>query len=83
MNVAVVTPPPVDGDLRSRLHAALIEAKQIAHRRRAGTFRDRRIANELVITTPKMYVAVPEAGGIRSGRAEGAGAICPNHDQGR
>ncbi len=66
-------PPPADGDLhspagdlRSRLHAALIQAKQlhladaIEHSELAAS------ANELVITTPKMYVAYLKQPGFES-----------------
>jgi DNA polymerase III subunit gamma/tau len=65
-----VTPPViaplVAGDLRSRLHAALIQAKQlhladaIEHSELAES------ANELVITTPKMYVAYLKQPGFES-----------------
>jgi len=65
-NAPPVTEPLVDGDLRSRLHAALIQAKQlhladaIEHSELAES------ANELVITTPKMYVAYLKQPGFES-----------------
>jgi DNA polymerase-3 subunit gamma/tau len=66
MDVPAVAPPLVEGDLRSRLHAALIHAKQlhladaIEHSELAES------ANELVITTPKMYVAYLKQAGFES-----------------
>jgi DNA polymerase-3 subunit gamma/tau len=56
-NVPPITEQLVDGDLRSRLHAALIQAKQL---HLADAIEHSELAespNELVITTPKMYVA--------------------------
>jgi DNA polymerase-3 subunit gamma/tau len=49
-------PAPASGDLRSRLHAALLEAKQL---HLADAIEHSEIAEapgELVVTTPKMYV---------------------------
>jgi DNA polymerase-3 subunit gamma/tau len=65
-NVAPITQELVDCDLRSRLHAALIQAKQlhladaIEHSELAES------ANELVIATPKMYVAYLKQPGFAS-----------------
>jgi DNA polymerase-3 subunit gamma/tau len=72
--IEAVTPPPIaplvtqllNGDLRSRLHAALIGGKQLHIADAVEHSRIDESANELIITTPKMYVAYLKQAGFEA-----------------
>jgi hypothetical protein len=60
----VATQPLADGDLRSRLHATLIAGKQLHIADAVEHSGIDEAANELIITTPKMYVAYLKQAGF-------------------
>jgi DNA polymerase-3 subunit gamma/tau len=62
----VATQPLADGDLRSRLHAALIAGKQLHIADAVEHSGIDEAANELIITTPKMYVAYLKQAGFEA-----------------
>jgi DNA polymerase-3 subunit gamma/tau len=62
--IPVATQPLADGDLRSRLHATLIAGKQLHIADAVEHSGIDEAANELIITTPKMYVAYLKQAGF-------------------
>jgi DNA polymerase-3 subunit gamma/tau len=65
-NPPLATHPLADGDLRSRLHAALIAGKQLHIADAVEHSGIDEAANELIITTPKMYVAYLKQAGFEA-----------------